>query len=75
MPSVPGVLTTRVGGGADAAPSAMWKPIFGCSTATTNGPVGSVEARATAATGVIAASRTADFVNGNGGAPAPSTLA
>ena len=74
MPSVPGVLTTRVGGGADAAASAMWKPIFGCMAAMTSGPVGSVEARATAATGVIAASRSVDLVKGNGGAPAPSTL-
>ncbi len=74
MPSVPGVFTTRVGGGAEAAPSAMWKPIFGCRAETTNGPVGSVEARATAATGVTAASRSVDLVNGNGGAPAPSTL-
>ena len=74
MPSAPGVFTTTVGGGADAAASAIWKPIFGCRAAMTSGPVGSVEARATAATGVIAASRTVDFVNGNGGAPAPSTL-
>src|SRR5277367_364625 len=74
IPSTPGVFTTRVGGGADAAASAMWKPIFGCSTATTSGPVGSVEARATAATGVMAASRSVHFVQGKGGAPAPSTL-
>src|ERR1700722_11886362 len=75
MPSAPGVFPTPVGGGADDAASAMWKPIFGCSTEITNGPVGSVEARATAATGVMAASRSVDLVNGNGGAPAPSTLA
>ncbi len=74
MPSAPGVLTTPVGGGAEAAASAMWKPIFGCRAATTRGPVGSVEARATAATGVMAASRIVDLANGNGVAPAPSTL-
>src|SRR5689334_12275640 len=74
MPSTPTLLTTPVGGGADAAASAIWKPIFGSSTATTSGPVGSVEARATAATGVIAASCTVDLANGNGGAAAPSTL-
>jgi hypothetical protein len=51
--------------------AAMWKPIFGCWTAMTSGPVGSVEARATAATGVMAASRNVDFGTGNGGAAAP----
>ena len=53
--------------------SAMWKPVFGCRAATTSGPVGSVEARVTAATGVMAAPRTVDFDSGNGGAVAPST--
>src|ERR1700743_1264218 len=75
IPSAPGVFTTPVGGGADDVAAATWKPTFGCSTAITSGPVGSVEARATPATGVMAASRSVDLVNGNGGAPAPSTLA
>ena len=56
-----------------AAP--MWKPVFGCTTEMTRGPVGSVEARATAATGVMAASRNVDFGAGNGGAAAPTTPA
>src|ERR1700761_4859817 len=73
MPNAPGVFTTIVGGGADVVASAMWKPVFGRSMATTNGPAGSLEARVTAATGVMAASRTVDFASGKGGAAAPST--
>ena len=73
MPSAPGVLTTAVGGGADARAAATWKPIFGCWTAITSGPDGSVEAGVTAATGVIAASRSVDLGPGNGGAAAPTT--
>src|ERR1700684_2316633 len=75
MPSAPGEFTTTVGGGADTVDAAMWKPIFGCWTTITNGPVGSVEARATAATGGMAASRNVDFEMGNGGAAAPPTPA
>ena len=73
MPSAPGVLTTAVGGGADAKAAATWKPIFGCWTAITSGPDGSVEAGVTAATGVIAASRSVDLGPGKGGAAAPTT--
>src|ERR1700743_1202561 len=67
IPSAPGEFTTTVGGGADTEASAMWKPIFGCWTAITIGPVGSVEAGATAASGVIAASCSVVFGPGNGG--------
>ena len=74
MPNAPGVFTTRVGGGAEAAAFGDVETDLRVQGGETNGPVGSVEARATAATGVIAASRSVDFVNGNGGAPAPSTL-
>src|ERR1700739_1547095 len=75
MPSAPGEFTTAIGGGADAEAAATWKPVFGCWTAITSGPVGSVEAWVTAATGVKAASRSVDLGPGNGGAAALSTPA
>src|ERR1700739_585969 len=73
MPSAPGVFTTAVGGGADAKAAATWKPVFGCWTAMTSGPDGSVEAGVTAATGVMAASRSVDLGPGNGGGAEPTT--
>src|ERR1700733_12502827 len=75
MPSAPGEFTTSVGGGADTLASAMWKPTFGCWTAITIGPVGSVEAGATAASGGMAAWRGVGFGPGEGGAAAPTTPA
>src|SRR5271156_9491 len=60
MPSAPGEFTTTVGGGADTVAAPMWKPILGCWTEITIGPVGSVEAGGPAATGGVGASRSGD---------------